>query len=135
MDLTPLEPLDIQDPKPGLVAAAGSPKKNFKRWILPAGIVMGILLAVGIYLLVGPASEKLIAQVLKFDIATRPDTARVVLSISNKQDSQVIIVKLYPLFYGKEYAGIFARSIEGSTIEGVTLPLLNESRGRTCNQN
>jgi hypothetical protein len=91
--------------------------------ILPAGIVMGILLAVGIYLLVAPAPEKLVAQVFRFEISTTPNPAIVVISISNKQEQQAIIAALYPVFFGKKYSSLYARSIE-STIEGTSLPLV-----------
>jgi hypothetical protein len=124
LKIEPLEPFEVQEPEKKQVDVPGKPPWNFRRFILPAGIVLGILLAVGIYLLVAPDSEKLIAQVFKFDISVTPDTSTVVMSISNKQDKQAIIAKLYPLFYGKENSGIVARSIEGSTIEGTTLPLV-----------
>ena len=106
------------------VVAPGTQPWNFKRLILPAGIVIAILLAVGIYLLVAPETEKLIAEVLRFDVLLKPDTATVVMSISNKQEKQASITKLYPLFFGKENSGISTRSIEGSTIEGAVLPLV-----------
>ena len=31
---------------------------------------------------------------------------------------------MYPVFFGKEYSSLYARSIEKSTIEGVILPLI-----------
>jgi hypothetical protein len=124
LKLEPLEPLEIQEPNAKQGDASGIEPWNFRRLILPAGIVLGILLAVGLYLLIAPASEKLMAEVFKFGISITPDTATVVMSISNKQNKQAIIVKLYPLIYGKEHSGIYARSIEGSTIEGTTLPLV-----------
>jgi hypothetical protein len=121
LNMGPLEPLDLQEPKEGQTVTTGIQRWNFRRLILPAGIVLGILLAVGIYLLVAPASEKLIAQVFRFDI---PDPAMVVISISNKQNQQAIIVQLYPVFFGKEHSGLYSRSIEGATIEGTSLPLV-----------
>ncbi len=124
LNLEPLEPFEVQEPEVKQVAAPVKPPRNFRRLILPAGIVLGILLAVGIYFLVAPEPDKLIAQVFRFDISVTPDTAKVVMSISNKQDKQAIIVKLYPLFYGKENSEIVARSIEGSTIDSTTLPLV-----------
>ncbi|MCX6120698.1 MAG: hypothetical protein NTX44_03670 [Ignavibacteriales bacterium] len=124
LNLEPLEPFEVQEPEAKQVAAPVKPPRNFRRLIFPAGIVLGIFLAFGIYLLVAPEPEKLIAQVFKFDISVTPDKAKVVMSISNKQDKQAIIAKLYPLFYGKENSGIVARSIEGSTIDSTTLPLV-----------
>ncbi len=140
LNIEPLEPLDGQEPEKvpekapekepekvpekAPVVASGIQPWNFKRLILPAGIVIAILLAVGIYLLVAPEPEKLIAEVLRFDVLLKPDTATVVISISNKQEKQASITKLYPLFFGKENSGISTRSIEGSTIEGAVLPLV-----------
>jgi hypothetical protein len=64
------------------------------------------------------------AQVFQFDILPAPDTGKAVMSITNRQDKQVIITKLYPVLFGKEHAAIYSRSIEGSTIQGVILPLV-----------
>lgn len=131
LKLEPLEPLEVSESKSKQGDASGIQTWNFRRLILPAGIVLGILLIVGIYLLVAPASEKIMAQVFSYGISIPPKTATVVMSITNKQDKQAIIVKLYPLIYGKEHSEIYARSIEGSTIEEITLPLvLNPSEVR-----
>lgn len=124
--LEPLEPLETAEQKenkePQVVAPI--PKRwNYQRWILPGGIVLAVLFVIGIYLMVAPAPDKLIAQVFRFDITLIPDTARVTMSISNKQEKQTVIEQLYPVFFGKENSGIDARSIEGSTIEGESLPL------------
>jgi hypothetical protein len=93
---------------------------DLRRLIIPAGIVIGILIAVGIYLLVAPDSEKLVAQALKFDI---PNPGLAVISISNKQGQQSIIAEMYPVFFGKKYSSTYAKSIN-ATIEGTKLPLI-----------
>jgi hypothetical protein len=119
--LEPLEPLDIQEPKEGQAVSSGIQRWNLKRLILPAGIVLGILLIAVIYLLISPVSEKLVAQIFRFDI---PKPSMIVISISNKQERQAIIAEMYPVFFGKENSGIYTKSIEGSTIEGISLPLV-----------
>jgi hypothetical protein len=124
LKLEPLEPFEVQEPKAKQADASGIQPWNLKRLILPAGIVLGIFLVVGIYLLFAPASEKIMAQVFNYGISITPDVATIVMSISNKQDKQAVIVTLYPLIYGREHSGMYARSIEGSTIEGITLPLV-----------
>jgi len=123
LNLEPLEPLELPEPKEKQVVASGTQRWNLRRLILPVGIVLGILLAVGIYLLVAPASEKLVAQVFRFEISTTPNPAIVVISISNKQEQQAIIAELYPVFFAKKYSSLYAGSIE-STIEGTSLPLV-----------
>lgn len=124
LKLEPLEPFEVPEPMANQGGASGKQPWNFRRLILPAALVLGILLIIGIYLLVSPASEKIMAQVFQFDILPAPDTGKAVLSITNRQDKQVIITKLYPVLFGKEHAAMYSRSIEGSTIKGVTLPLV-----------
>ena len=124
LKLEPLEPLDLQEPKNGKVVVSGMQRWNFRRLILPIGLLLGILLVIVTYLLVAPESGKLTAQVFRFDILHTPETAMAVVSISNKQDKQSIIVQVYPVIFGKEYSGLYARSIEGAIIEGTSFPLV-----------
>jgi hypothetical protein len=131
MDELNLEPLEPPEPKEKQVVASGMQRWNSWRFILPAGIVLGFLFALGVYQLVAPDAEKLVApapvklvaQVFSFGIIPAPDTSIAVISISNKQERQTIIVQLYPVFFGKKSSPIYSRSIE-STIEGISLPLV-----------
>lgn len=123
LNLEPLKPLESSEPKENQVEPSGTQRWNYKRLIIPAGILLSILLAALIYLIVAPAPEKIIAQVFRYDIVTTPDTARVVLSISNKEDKRSTIVQLYPVIFGREHAPVYSRSIERATIEEIKLPL------------
>jgi hypothetical protein len=135
LKLEPLEPLENAEHKENQVVTPPAPivkRWNVRRWFLPAGIVLFILFVFGIYLLIAPASDKLVAQVFRFEIRHKPDTARVVMSIANRQEKQAIIVQLYPVLFEKENIGLSSRSIEGATIESVSLPLvLNPNEVRT----
>jgi hypothetical protein len=130
--LEPLEIIEIPEQTEKQVETSGTKQWNFRRWILPAGIVLLILAAIGIYFLVAPEPDKIIAHVLRFDIAHSPDTSRVLMSISNRQEKQAIILEMYPVFFGKDDSEMISKSIEGLTTRGVSLPLvLNPGEVRT----
>jgi hypothetical protein len=139
LKLESLEPLEKAEHKENQVATPPAPvvkRWNVRRWFLPAGIVLLILFVFGIYLLIAPASDKLVAQVFRFEIRHKPDTARVVMSIANRQEKQAIIVQLYPVLFGNENFGLSSRSIECATIESVSLPfVLNPDEVRTLKIN
>jgi len=54
LKMEPLEPLEVPEPIEKQIASSNTQPWNFKRWILPACIVLGILIVVGIYLLFSP---------------------------------------------------------------------------------
>jgi hypothetical protein len=111
-----------------------TPQWNLRRLIIPGGIGLAILLVTGLYLLLAPAPNKLLAQVSRFDVALKPNMTKVVMSITNKDEKPATIFHLYPVFFGKEHSGIYTRTIEGAKIEGGSLPLiLNPSEERTIN--
>lgn len=126
LNLEPLEPLESAKPGDKRIMPSRPRRWNSPRLMIPAGIVLVILVAIGIYLMVDPAPDppKLIAQVFEYLIVHTPDTARVVMSISNKQDKQAVIVKIYPVYFGKDRSQFYSRSIEERTMEGADLPLV-----------
>ena len=121
LKLEPLEPLEPQESK---VSQVGARRWNFRQFILTAGVVLVIILAVWIFLPSASEPEKLAAQVFQFGVVPAPNQTAMDVSISNREDDQTIIVQLYPVYLGKEHSGIYARSIDGSRIEGTTLPIV-----------
>jgi hypothetical protein len=124
LKLEPLESLETAEPSAQQSDTSNIQSWNLRRLILPTALMLGIIFAIGLYLLFAPESEKIMAQVFSYEISIAPKISTVVVSITNKQDKQAIIEKMYPIIYGNEYSDIHARSIEGSTIEGTALPLI-----------